>query len=178
MLLVLRQLNMRRWGKRSWNGNYKMTWNKLLWVSLALSMLAAPAMAQPSPPPGPQASPDMYCRQTAAARTGYWRFPNRLAVRRRYANAYYACMANAYPPRAYGYGPPPGAPPPGYAGAPLAPPSRYNGPNNAPPPSGYDGSQPPPGYNGGPSPQQSYSPAPPTEGYEIAPPPPPPPPNP
>lgn len=56
-------------------------------------------------------------------------------VRRRYADAYYACMNSA--PPGPGYGPPP--PPPDYSNPPPPPPPNYNGP---PPPPNYD--NPPP----------------------------------
>lgn len=150
-----------------------MTVRKSLLAGIVLAILAVPVVAQPSPPPpGPPPSWDMYCRQTAAAETGYWRFRYRLGAQRRYARAYYACMANASPPPGYGYRPP-GAPPAGYNGP---PPSGYN---ELPPPGfnaqpGYNSSQPPPGYNGAPQYPQGYNAAPPPQGYDTAPPPPPP----
>ena len=93
-----------------------------------------------SPPPqsaNNQATPDMDCRQQAAAEVGYPTSTggnNQAApsdAQKRYAAAYYDCMSggssgpppsNAYaygpPPNAYGYGPPPayGPPPPYYYG--------------------------------------------------------------
>jgi hypothetical protein len=106
----------------------------------AASIVVVAGMAEPvfaqsgsSPPPPKQtanngADTDMGCRKQAAAQSGYTGSNASDDAQKKYADAYYACMDQAYgppgQPTGSAYGPPPGSaygPPPGSAYGPPPP---------------------------------------------------------
>ncbi len=90
-------------------------------IAVGLVLVSGAAWAQPSsnaPPPPPQTSAqtnqtELDCRRQAASQTGYNRSNSSDSnAEHRYADAYYACMDDAYGPPSpdYAYAPPPPAP--------------------------------------------------------------------
>jgi hypothetical protein len=119
---------------------------RLQWIGIfAVSMVAVsasvgPVFAQPgsaAPPPKQTAAngadTDMGCRRQAAAQTGYSSSNPSDDAQKKYADAYYACMDQAYGPpgsvSGSGYGPPP---PPYYYYPPYPYPYPYPYPNYGP----------------------------------------------
>jgi len=114
-------------------------WIFAAWILVAAGMtgpvFAQSGSAQPLPSQAGNngADTDMGCRKQAAAQSGYTGSNTSDDAQKKYADAYYACMNQAYgppgPPTGSAYGPPP----PPYYYPPYPYPYPYYGPYYYPP---------------------------------------------